>query len=343
MASGKEAADSTKVTDVLLTKDGEYTVSLEGAALSGVKYQMLGLAMDLLVEKYPGVKITNTTITVDGENVMKSPNNPNPDPIDLYHKKDDKYYTFVAINTWDGDKDDETKYPMAARNNRGKLKLPKKSISMTFTVTGLDQALKDIADKTYVNPQTDKTIQQEEAEEAARKAEEARKAAEAAAKVPSSSSITTPAAVKKVGLKVNKTFTAGNYKYKVTKRATTASQGAVSVVGLTKKGAKAKKLSVASSVKNKKIKYRVTGIRAKAFKGAKATSVTLNKNINKIPSAAFVNCKKLKTLTVPAKLKKVSKGAFKGCKKKIKVKGASAKVRKANVKLLKKSGYKKFK
>ena len=237
--------------------------------------------------------------------------------------------------------------------------MPKKSISMTFTVTGLDQALKDIADKTYVNPQTDKTIQQEEAEEAARKAEEARKAAEeaarkaaeeaarkaaeAAAKVPSSSSITTPAAVKKVGLKVNKTFTAGNYKYKVTKRATTASQGAVSVVGLTKKGAKAKKLSVASSVKNKKIKYRVTGIRAKAFKGAKATSVTLNKNINKIPSAAFVNCKKLKTLTVPAKLKKVSKGAFKGCKKKIKVKGASAKVRKANVKLLKKSGYKKFK
>lgn len=359
VASGKEAADSTKVTDVLLTKDGEYTVSLEGAALSGVKYQMLGLAMDLLVEKYPGVKITNTTITVDGQNVMKSPNNPNPDPINLNHKEDDKYYTFTAINTWDSDKDNETKYPMAARNNRGKLKVPKKSISMTFTVTGLDQALKDIADKTYVNPQTDKTIQQEEAEEAARKAEEARKAAEeaarkaaeeaarkaaeAAAKVPSSSSITTPAAVKKVGLKVNKTFTAGNYKYKVTKRATTASQGAVSVVGLTKKGAKAKKLSVASSVKNKKIKYRVTGIRAKAFKGAKATSVTLNKNINKIPSAAFVNCKKLKTLTVPAKLKKVSKGAFKGCKKKIKVKGASAKVRKANVKLLKKSGYKKFK
>lgn len=69
----------------------------------------------------------------------------------------------------------------------------------------------------------------------------------------------------------------------------------------------------------------------------------MNKNIKTIPSKAFVNCKKLKTLTVNAKLKKVAKGAFKGCKKKNKVKGASAKVRKANVKLLKKSGYKKFK
>ena len=221
----------------------------------------------------------------------------------------------------------------------------KDELNTTITEKSSEIANLDVKIDEAVKKAAEEEAKRKAAEEAARKAAEeaARKAAEAAAKVPSSSSITTPAAVKKVGLKVNKTFTAGNYKYKVTKRATTASQGAVSVVGLTKKGAKAKKLSVASSVKNKKIKYRVTGIRAKAFKGAKATSVTLNKNINKIPSAAFVNCKKLKTLTVPAKLKKVSKGAFKGCKKKIKVKGASAKVRKANVKLLKKSGYKKFK
>ncbi len=363
-ASGSEAPDDTKVTDVMLTQDGTYTVSIEGAKITGTKYQMLGLATDLLVEKYPGVKISNATITVDGKNVMESPANPNPDPLNLIRKSDDAYYTFVGINTYDSkNKADETeteKYVMDGRNNRGKIKTPKKSISMTFTVSGLDAALKDIQNKTYVNPQTGKTIQQEEAEEAARKAEEerkaaeeaarkaaeeaARKAAEEAAKIPSPSGIATPpAAAKKVGLKVNKTFTVGNYKYKVTRRATTASQGAVSVVGLTKKGVKAKKLSVPASVKNKKIKYQVTGIGAKTFKGAKAASITLNKNIKTIPSKAFVNCKKLKTLTVNAKLKKVAKGAFKGCKKKIKVKGASAKVRKANVKLLKKSGYKKFK
>ena len=48
-------------------------------------------------------------------------------------------------------------------------------------------------------------------------------------------------------------------------------------------------------------------------------------------------------MKVKAKLTKVAKKAFKGCKKTIKVKGASKKVTKANVKKLKKSGYKKFK
>jgi len=158
---------------------------------------------------------------------------------------------------------------------------------------------------------------------------------------------TTPAAVTSapsiVGPKVNATFTSGNYKYKVTKAATTAAKGTVKVVGLTKKGAKAKKLNVPATIKKQTAGYKVTAIGAKAFKGSKATAITLNKNIKTIPSAAFANCKKLKTLTVKAKLKKVAKKSFKGCKKKIKVKGASAKVRKANVKLLKKSGYKKFK
>ena len=43
------------------------------------------------------------------------------------------------------------------------------------------------------------------------------------------------------------------------------------------------------------------------------------------------------------KLASVKKGAFKGCKKKIKVSGGTKKVRKANIKKLKKSGYKKLK
>lgn len=70
---------------------------------------------------------------------------------------------------------------------------------------------------------------------------------------------------------------------------------------------------------------------------------SLGKNIKSISAGAFANCKKLSTLKVKAKLTKVAKKAFKGCKKTIKVKGASKKVTKANVKKLKKSGYKKFK
>ena len=174
------------------------------------------------------------------------------------------------------------------------LALPTQSVEITFTITGLSNVLSDIADETYVNPQTGRQLNGKKAGSGndTKPADPTPSASATAAptKPATPGGITTPAAIKKIGLKVNKTFTAGNYKYKVTKRATTASQGAVKVVGFTKKGAKAKKL---------------------------------------------------KTLTLKAKLKKVSKGAFKGYKK-IKVKGGSAKVRKANVKLLKKSGYKKF-
>ena len=165
-ASGKEAPETAKANDVLLTKDGEYTVSIDGVEISGFKYQMLGLAMDLLATSYPGVKITNTSITVDGINIMQSPENPDTKAVDLCQKQDFKYYTFVAINTWDKENQNTEKYPMSGRNEKGELKMPKKSISMTFTVTGLEKALKDIENKTYVDPQTGKTLQQEEEEAA---------------------------------------------------------------------------------------------------------------------------------------------------------------------------------
>lgn len=67
---------------------GTYTVSIEGAKITGTKYQMLGMATDLLAEKYPGVKNSNATITVDGKNVMQSNVNPNPDPLNLIRKSD---------------------------------------------------------------------------------------------------------------------------------------------------------------------------------------------------------------------------------------------------------------
>lgn len=152
------------------------------------------------------------------------------------------------------------------------------------------------------------------------------------------------------GLEKGKTFTAGVYKYKVTKKATDAKNGKVQLVGVTKKGLKKSSLSVATSVKlaGKKdvyetTSYQVTSIGSKAFAGAKAKKITLNKKITTIPSGAFKNCKKLKKLVVKGKLKTVKKNAFKGCKNIIKVSGASSKVRKANVKKLKASGYKKLK
>jgi len=142
-----------------------------------------------------------------------------------------------------------------------------------------------------------------------------------------------------VGPAKGKQFTKGNFVYKVTKQAMTRANGAVSVVGLSKAGKKAKSLSVANAVKNTGA-YNITAIGKNAFKSAAAASVTLNKNIKSIPASAFANCKKLTTLNLKAKLTSVKKNAFKGCTKKITVKGTA---KKANVKALKKSGYKNFK
>ena len=142
-----------------------------------------------------------------------------------------------------------------------------------------------------------------------------------------------------VGPAKGKQFTKGNFVYKVTKQAMTRTNGAATIVGLSKAGKKAKSLTVANTVKSTGT-YNVTAIGKNAFKGAAATSVTLNKNIKSIPASAFANCKKLTTLNLKAKLTSVKKNAFKGCAKKITVKGTS---KKANVKTLKKSGYKNFK
>ena len=117
----------------------------------------------------------------------------------------------------------------------------------------------------------------------------------------------------------------------------------MSLVGLSKAGKKASSLSAPATAKINGYNYKVTSIGKNAFKGANAKTISLSKNIKSIPAGAFANCKKLSTLKVKAKLTKVAKKAFKGCKKKIKVKGASKKITKANVKKLKKSGYKKFK
>ena len=147
---------------------------------------------------------------------------------------------------------------------------------------------------------------------------------------------------KVIGPKKGKTFTSGNFKYKVTKAATITagkkSQGKVTVVALSPKGKKAKKLTVGATVK-KTGTYKISALGSKAFKGAKATSVTLGKNVKKLPANAFANCKKLSKLTLKAKLSSVNKKAFSGCKNSITVSGTA---KKANLKKIQKV-YKKAK
>lgn len=306
-AAGKEVPETTVVKDALITKDGEYTVSIDGANISGaVKYQMLGIATDLKVKNYPdsNVKVTNATIKFDDTTIK--------DNVDLGIKSDEKYYTFMAINVYE--RDASVKLPLNDLNANQKLTLPSKKIEISFKISGLSEVEKDITDGSYIDPETPKTV-------------------------PSDASQSTEL----VGLEKNKTFTSGNYKYKVKTTATSSENGTVQLIGLNKNGLKAKNISVATTVKKNGGKYTITSIGSNVFKSAKATSVSLNKYIKAIPSSAFFNCENLSTLTVNAKLNKVAKDAFKGCKKIIKVKGASKNICKANILKLKMSSYKKFK
>lgn len=313
-AAGSEiTADKSKVTDVQMTADGQYTVSIEGIDLSAANsFKMLGVSTDIERKLYPDIKVTDATVKFDGKETTDAPFN-------LIIKKDDKYLDFMVINVYDSE--NKGSFGLGDANENETLVMPQKSIEISFKITGLDKPLADIASGEYVNPETGEKL-----------------GGNSNTDQPNQPGQPSPSS--KPALKKGAAFTVGNYKYKVAKAAS-SKKGAVTLTGLAKKGKSAKKLSVATTVKDKNgATYTVNAIGSKAFSGAKATSITLNKQIKKIPSSAFANCKKLSSITFKAKLSKAAKNSFKGCKKTIKVKGTA---KKANKKLLKKTSYKKFK
>ncbi len=308
-AAGNEVTSSTKVTDVHITADGEYTIAIDGIDLSGSNsFKMLSVATDIEKSLYSDITVTDTVIKIDGEAVTDA-------PVNLIAKSDDKYYNFMLVNVYGKDE-----YPLADLNLNEKLKMPTKSIEITFKINGLSKALSDVESGEYINPETGKKISDtstDEPEDTDNKTEEVTR------------------------LKKGATFTSGNYKYKVTKAATASTDGTVALTGLSKKGLKAKKLTVGLTATGTDDEYySITSIGKKAFSGASATSITLNKKIKEIPSQAFAKCKKLTSLTLKAKLSKAAKDSFKGCTKSITVKGTS---KKANKNLLNKTSYKNFK
>jgi uncharacterized protein YjdB len=101
----------------------------------------------------------------------------------------------------------------------------------------------------------------------------------------------------------------------------------VSVLKVSKKSKKS--YTIPNTVKINGFKCKVTGISANAFSGCtKATKITVGKNVKKIGSKAFYNCKKLKTLTInSSKIKSVGSNAFKKMYGKAKIKVPSSKVK----------------
>lgn len=310
-AAGNEVnSANTKITDVQITADGEYKVAIDGIDLSAANtYNVLCISTDIKKELYPGITVTDAVLKVDGKDVTDAPVTP-------VVESDDDYYKFMLVNKWGADS-----YPLASLNDSEKLAIPAKSMEITFKINGLNTALADIASGEYINPETGLKISGTNTNE------------------PGTTEPGQPEENK--NLKKGDVFTNSNFKYKVTKAASGSTDGNATLTGLSTKGSKAKKLSVALSVKGTDgNSYKITAIRKKAFSGAKAAAVTLNKNIKNIPALAFQNCTNLNTLTLKAKLSKAAKNSFKGCKNTITVKGTSGK---ANKKLLKKTSYKKFK
>ena len=80
---------------------------------------------------------------------------------------------------------------------------------------------------------------------------------------------------------------------------------------------KKKKVTIPSAAVYQGVSFRVTEIAAKAFrKNKRITTVTIGKNVEKIGTRAFENCKKLKKLTILSKklkTKRVGSNAFRGC------------------------------
>ncbi|MFQ9516084.1 MAG: discoidin domain-containing protein [Eubacterium sp.] len=126
-------------------------------------------------------------------------------------------------------------------------------------------------------------------------------------------------------------FTVGKLKYQVKDR----NKKTVTVIGAVNK--KVKKISIPKTVTYQSITYKVTEVKASAFKKHKSLkNVRIGKNIKKIGKSAFYKCKKLKKVTITTKkLKTVGKKAFKAINKKaiIKVPG---KKKKKYTKILKK-------
>lgn len=122
----------------------------------------------------------------------------------------------------------------------------------------------------------------------------------------------------------------GGNQYTVTK--------AGSEVRFSKANAKARAITVPSTIKAKGITYKVTSIGANAFKNCKKlTKATIGANVRVIKAKAFKNCPKLKTVTIKTVLltkKTASKKCFSKVSKRMVIK-VPKKVKRAYVKIFK--------
>ena len=135
---GMKGFDVT-IKDAEITADGTYTIGIYDMDKSGVdfstatKFNMLYISSDFDYSM-PGVTFTDVSLKIDGAEVAKIDTAPvKKECISYVAAGMDKNYQNMVINDYakDGDKD----YPGVAGES---IALPKSSIEVTFTVSGID-------------------------------------------------------------------------------------------------------------------------------------------------------------------------------------------------------------
>lgn len=141
-----------------------------------------------------------------------------------------------------------------------------------------------------------------------------------------------------ITIKKGRTYTIGNYRYKVTK-VNSSGRGTVAAAGVKTKSLK--NITVGDTVKIGGQIFKITSIESGAFKDCKkATKITIGKNVKTIGTKALYNCKRLKKITIKSSLlSKVGKQALKGINRNAKIKVPKKKL-KAYTDLLKNKGQK---
>lgn len=131
----------------------------------------------------------------------------------------------------------------------------------------------------------------------------------------------------KITIAKNKTYTVGNYQYKITK----ASTNGTGTVTLSKVVKKTSTVNIGATVTIGGKKFKITAIGKNVFKNnTKIKKVTIGSNVTTIGSSAFYGCKKLKTITISGKkltTKSIGSKAFKGIYSKATIKVPSSKLK----------------
>lgn len=148
----------------------------------------------------------------------------------------------------------------------------------------------------------------------------------------------TIAATFAITIKKGRTYTIGNYRYKVTK-VNSSGRGTVAAAGVKTKSLK--NITVGDTVKIGGQSFKITSIESGAFKNCKkVTKIMIGKNVKTIGTKAFYNCKRLKKITIKSSLlSKVGKQALKGINRNAKIKVPKKKLN-AYTDLLKNKGQK---